>query len=147
MRFDPNDFVLFRRIDFDFGGSVSWNSKPKCFDSLTKATDPCHHIASTFYWADCPPLSTGLHTCRRICIPIHCCNLFTREDPNNHTTDSVSRRVVSAMLELERMIAAADGGDLFALGPILHKLPVNFLLMIFDSLKNSISKLIIITKE
>ena len=28
VRADPKDFVLFHELDFDFGGSVPWNTQP-----------------------------------------------------------------------------------------------------------------------
>ena len=45
LRFHPKDFVLFRKVDWDFGGSVSWNTQPTCYDFFTMATDP---FSSTF---------------------------------------------------------------------------------------------------
>ena len=40
LSFCPKDFVPFREIDLDFGGSRSWIAQPVCFEFFNKATDP-----------------------------------------------------------------------------------------------------------
>ena len=40
LRFGNKDFVLFRKIDMDVGGSISWHPHPNCREFFNKATDP-----------------------------------------------------------------------------------------------------------
>ena len=40
LRLGPKDFGLFRKIDLDFCGSISWNTQPTCFDFFNWATVP-----------------------------------------------------------------------------------------------------------
>ena len=47
LRFGPEDFVLFRKIDLDCGGRKSWITQPICFWFFNKATDP---FSTTFLW-------------------------------------------------------------------------------------------------
>ena len=38
--FSPKDFVPFREIEMDFGGSGSWNTQPNCLEFFKMATEP-----------------------------------------------------------------------------------------------------------
>ena len=40
LRFGPKNCVFFRKIDLDFGSSMSWNTQPNCVEFFNKATDP-----------------------------------------------------------------------------------------------------------
>ena len=40
LRFGPKNFVPFRDIDLDFGGSMSWHTQLNSLEILNKATEP-----------------------------------------------------------------------------------------------------------
>ena len=67
-RFGPKNLVLFRKIDWDFGGSKSLNTQPTCFEFFNEGTG---FLLGRLSISVC--LNT--HSTPRICIPIQICNL------------------------------------------------------------------------
>ena len=75
-RIDPKTFVLFRKIDEDSGGSMSWNTQPTCRASFKIATALLSpSFFSVFCWVDLPPACAFKNTYPRICIPIFFANI------------------------------------------------------------------------
>ena len=86
----PVDFVPFRKIDLDFGCSITWNTQHICFEFFNQATDPFPPLFLGFLLADCQPQCVRVRIFRRVCIPIEICNFDIREDANNNTTKPYS---------------------------------------------------------
>ena len=51
LRFGPKDFVHFRKIELDFGGSTSWNTLPNCSEFFNMAQEPDRfHAPHNIIW-------------------------------------------------------------------------------------------------
>ena len=84
LRCVPKNFMLpFRKIDGDFGGTISWNTQP---NSSIRQPSLYHQSFSVFCLADRQPFVPEDAFCHKICILSVFCNVDIREDAKSHMT-------------------------------------------------------------
>ena len=90
-RIGPKTFVLFRKIDKDSGGCVSWNTHPNCRTSFNNSH--CIFVTTflgAFYLVVPQPSCAKTSTCCRLYNPILTFKTNIREDANSRSRARLS---------------------------------------------------------